>query len=585
MALNIAKTALAAQRYGMDVTSHNIANINTPGYSRQNPVYASTPPSGSGKVAIGRGVGVTEVLRSTDHFIEDQLMQRESGLVASKEMEKYIQILEGLFNEATGVGLSSIISDFWNFWQDIASNPSGASERIALYEKSLLLSEQFRQVDAELTQIETDLTSTVSGEIERINQVIDEIADLNREIIGAETRGVANDLRDKRGILVSELAQHINVKTFEQSQGAVTVVTAKGCILVQDDSSYDLELGGANGDRVKWRGSDGSSIDITNHITDGKTAGCLDMRDEVVAKYKRDLNALANKLILVVNQQHSQGVGLKLFEPGSTLAGTYETNTDLGELAFSGEIQFMADGFKLWIEDRADPANPVMGSVSIDLSGLDNSATLTDLATAVNNQIAAAGLAGISLDGSGTVLKFAAGNDYAFGFSDDDSNILAALGVNTFFQGVGSGSIDMNDVIMNDKDYIAAGKIDGTGNYATGDNRNALAVGDLQYASMPIPEWTCDRINGNTEGSTTTTIEDYYHALVGTIGIISSSISSDCEFNESMVNRLGEIRDSVSAVSIDEEMTNLIKFQHAYAAASKIISVTDEMLNTLLSIK
>jgi len=102
---------------------------------------------------------------------------------------------------------------------------------------------------------------------------------------------------------------------------------------------------------------------------------------------------------------------------------------------------------------------------------------------------------------------------------------------------------------------------------------------------MGISQWTCDRINGNTEGTVTTTIEHYYHGMVSSIGITSESISRGREYNEVMVNKLGEIRDSISAVSLDEEMTNLIKFQHAYTAAAKLISVSDEMLETLLSTK
>ncbi|MBA7708205.1 hypothetical protein ES703_117097 [subsurface metagenome] len=225
-----------------------------------------------------------------------------------------------------------------------------------------------------------------------------------------------------------------------------------------------------------------------------------------------------------------------------------------------------------------------MNFVSVDLSGLNGSSTLSNLATAINSQITAAGLTGVTVGVSGDAITFTAGSDYAFGFSEDTSNILGALGVNTFFQGVGAGSMSVNTV-LNDKDYIAAAQIEADGSYASGDNTNALAIADLQYTSMGISQWTCDRINGNTEGTVTTTIEHYYHGMVSSIGITSESISRGREYNEVMVNKLGEIRDSISAVSLDEEMTNLIKFQHAYTAAAKLISVSDEMLETLLSMK
>jgi len=121
--------------------------------------------------------------------------------------------------------------------------------------------------------------------------------------------------------------------------------------------------------------------------------------------------------------------------------------------------------------------------------------------------------------------------------------------------------------------------------HASGDNSNAVAITDLQYASVDIAHWTCDRANGNTKGSVNDTFEVYYHSMVGTMGLKSASVSRGRAFNEAMFSKLGEIRDSMSAVSLDEEMTNLIMFQTAYAAAAKLISVSDEMLNTLLGVK
>jgi len=472
-----------------------------------------------------------------------------------------------------------MLAEFWNLWHDLTNLPAGASERTALYEHGILLSRQFNSLEAELTKLETDLTSAVDVGVGRINEITREIADINTKIVGIEAAKVANDLMDKRTSLVSGLSEYIDVKTFQQSNGSLTIITAKGCVLVQGNDSYDLEMGGVTGDRVTWQSSGNAYVDLTDYLTKGKLGGWLAMRDEVIAKYKLDLNALAKELIWAINHQHSQGVGLHLFEPGSTLTGTYQTSTDLDGLDFGSQIQFIADGFKLWIEDRTDPANPVMNSVSVDLSGLNGSSSLSDLATAINT-----GLTGVTVGVSGDAITFTAGSDYAFGFSDDTSNILGAIGVNTFFQGAGAGSMGVNTV-LNEKDYIAAAQIQADGSYASGDNTNALAIADLQYTSTGISQWTCDRINGNTEGTVTTTIEHYYHSMVSSIGITSASISRGRGFNEVMVNKLGEIRDTISAVSLDEEMTNLIKFQHAYTAAAKLISVSDDMLDKLLSTK
>jgi len=583
MVLNIASSALAAQKYAMDVTAQNIANVNTEGYSRQIPNLQAKQAIQYQGVILGLGVKTEQVTRSVDQFIENRLMQEKSNLSSSQEMEKYMQVLESIFSENSETSISSMLSDYWNLWNDVSNNPSGAVERTALYEHSVLISEQFKSLSPNLSQIQTDITNAVTTGVDRINKITSEIAQINVEIVGMEgNNNVANDLRDKRNVLVSELNEYLDIKTFEQDNHSLTIIAGRGCTLVQEDRNYELEMRGSKGDRVKWQDSGGNYVDITNYITNGKLGGWLDLRDNIISKYELDLDAMAKEFIWSVNQQHSQGVGLKLFESGSTITGSYQTDTDLGELEYGSEIQFIANGFNLWIEDRTDPANPTIDYVSVDLSGLNSSSSLSDLATAINNQITGAGLTGITVDGSGSALSLIAGNNYAFGFSDENSNILAALGVNTFFTGTGAGSIGLN-AMLNDKDYIAAAQIDTDGSYATGDNTNALAMTDLQYTSMDISRWTCDRLNENTEGTVTMTIEDYYHSMVASIGIVSSSISRETEFNEMMVNELNTLRNSVSAVSLDEEMTNIIKYQHAFQAAAKLITISDEMLNTLIS--
>lgn len=578
MVLSIAKDALAAQQYGINVTGHNIANVNTPGYSRQSPVLEAKQPELFGGVLLGRGVDTTQVLRVSDQVIENRLMQQKSDMFSFKEMESYMQVFEGLFNENSETSLSGLIGDFWNLWHDLANNPSGTPERVALYEHSVMLSQQFNDLDGELSQLNTDLTNALRGGIEKINAITADIARLNNEIAGLEIDGMANDLRDQRNTLASELAEYIDMKIFEQSNGSYTIVSAKGCVLVNQNESYDLELNGA---AVEWHGSGSTTVDITNHIANGKLGGWLDMRDEIVAKYQGDLNALAEEFIWTLNQQHSQGVGLTAF---SSITGTYDvsdTGEELGTVD-SGLDYYdkVSDGtFNVWVYDStgavvggaptvitvdADPGGTTLTSITADINAIANmSASLT-----TDNK-----------------LQIDAASGFTVAFSDDTSNVLAGLGINTFFKGATAGGMGVNDVIGFNKDYIAAAQIDASGNYASGDNTNALAMTDLQYAFNSIGIWSCDRREGNTEGTTTATIEDYYHAMVGSMGIKAASISGSRAFNEVMVNELKTMRESISGVSLDEEMTELIKFQNAFAAAAKLISVADEMLDTLISIK
>jgi flagellar hook-associated protein 1 FlgK len=306
----------------------------------------------------------------------------------------------------------------------------------------------------------------------------------------------------------------------------------------------------------------------------------LDTRDEIVGKYQLDLDALTKEFIWSVNQQHSQGVGLEGF---SSVTGSNAVSDNMKEL---GTIDSGLDyhdkvsngSFRLWVYDAN--GNVVgSGATPITIDADTGGTTLTSL----SNDIGAINHINTSITNG--KLTITADSGYTFAFSDDTSNVLAALGINTFFTGSNASSIGVNNVIGSNKNNIAAAQVGSDGAIASGNNANALAVTDLQNTSLNISQWTCDRINGDTEGSTTSTIEDYYHSMVGSIGIASASVSRDKTFSDTMVNEISNIRDSISGVSLDEELTNLIKYQHAYAAATKLISTSDEMLSTLLEVK
>jgi flagellar hook-associated protein 1 FlgK len=590
LVLTIAKDALTAQQYGVFVTGQNIANVNTPGYSKQSAVQEARQPAPYGGVYVGRGVETTAIERASDQLIENRLMQQKSDLYSYEEMENYMLAMEGLFNESSDTSLSSMFADFWNLWHDLSNNPSGASERIALYENGDMIAEQFNAMDDSLLQLSTDLTNAMRAGVGRINAITESIAALNNEIVGIETIASANDLKDQRNVLASELSEYMDIKIFEQSDGSFTIISqAKGVVLVEGNASYEIEL---DGNAVEWKGSGGNDVDITDNISSGRLGGWLEMRDEVVAKYRQDISELASEFIWMVNQQHSQGVGLKLIQPGSSVTGTYTTATTLEDLDYGSA----ADGYvdytgtlNLWIGD-ADGENLNQVVIDLDFAGGDITAasSLADLRDSINAQIAAAGYAGdvtASLSASGDAIVFTAGADDTFGFSNDTSHILAALGINTFFNGGSAGGIEVNTLLSSDTDYIAAAQIDATGNYGSGDNTNALAMVDKQYSSTNILRWTYDRINGNTSSTENATIEDYYHAMVGALGIKSSSVSRSKSFNEVMVQELTVLRETVSSVSLDEEMTELVKYQQAFSAAAKLFGVADEMFQELLDMK
>jgi len=183
---------------------------------------------------------------------------------------------------------------------------------------------------------------------------------------------------------------------------------------------------------------------------------------------------------------------------------------------------------------------------------------------------------------------FIAGAYDGFAFSDDtvsDSGLAAALGINTFFTGDDCQSIAVNSV-LNDKDYIAAATIDATtGEFGVGDNSNANNIADLKFSTRSIAEWTYERGSDAVSQVTSFSTEDYYHRMVGSIGVESANAHRSVAFKEALANKLGEQRDNLSGVSLDEEMINMMKYQQAYTVASKLLSVADEMLTTLINSK
>ncbi|MCG8533365.1 MAG: hypothetical protein MI749_22300, partial [Desulfovibrionales bacterium] len=176
--------------------------------------------------------------------------------------------------------------------------------------------------------------------------------------------------------------------------------------------------------------------------------------------------------------------------------------------------------------------------------------------------------------------------DMGFAFGDDaseGSGVLAALGVNTFFTGDGARDMAVNTV-LEDTRFMAAGKIDArTGEIRQGDNQNALAMAKLQKESLTMKQWNFTRGGEASSSLINSSIDDYYGALIGSIGVTSKNVKNSKSYSDVMVNKMTEQRNSVSAVSLDEEMIKLLKYQHAYSAASKLLSTTDEMLKSLIS--
>ncbi|MFA5905113.1 MAG: flagellar hook-associated protein FlgK, partial [Desulfobacula sp.] len=369
--LNIAKTAIAAQQYGLNVTGHNIANVNNADYARQNADHISNKPSLYAGFLFGTGVNVSQVQQSVDALLENRLTNEKSTQSMFEQAESYMKVLEGFFDENSEASMNSILSDYWNAWHDLSDNPLGTSERAQIYEKGVKLSERFNTMSDDLDRVSQEITTEINSALASINSLSAQIADLNKEILGLEANRTANDLRDQRSGLVDQLGELINVSVITQGDGSLIINAANGSTLINGVDSYNLSL---DGGQVMWQGSYGTTYDITDNISGGKLGGWLEIRDGVIPKYREQINELSREMIWATNFQYSQGTGLEYFTGESI--GTYSVDEGgwLSSYAFGDKIDYTKD-FTMWTEDKSTAETEyrkILIDMGVSEAGLSN---------------------------------------------------------------------------------------------------------------------------------------------------------------------------------------------------------------------
>lgn len=334
--------------------------------------------------------------------------------------------------------------------------------------------------------------------------------------------------------------------------------------------------------------------DNTSRITGGKLAAYFNVRDENIGKYLDRLDALSNSLIWEVNSLHSQGAGQPF---GYTIGNTQvrDANKPLGKatsgLDYYDRLTSGNIGFQIYNKDGKPLTDgdgnfltfgPLNFGANGEIQNFDpEQHSLNDVVEAINATYQGKDAGGNTIqyitaeivDGR---LQLTAEKDFTFAVSEDTTGVLAALGVNTFFQGSGSADIAVKADVMQDASFINASKVNASGRINEGDNETALAIYNLATRAVGISTlWE----------QTTQTLSGYYASTVSVVGANTRSASFNASYNTALANDLDEQTAAISGVNLDEEMTSLIKFQHSYVAAAKLITTADEMLQTLLSLK
>jgi len=340
---------------------------------------------------------------------------------------------------------------------------------------------------------------------------------------------------------------------------------------------------------VYWYENSSSKMNITprifpsgqedaSRITGGSVAGICAFRDFYVGRYSEKLDALVKTVVWEVNRLHSQGTGLDPLTGWTATNAVRNTGVALGG-ADSGLIygeKLTAGNLSLSVYTDS---GSLVRTVGLDLdsgtAGQQNFDpavhTLEDVRAAFD---AVDGISATIVDGR---LRLAADSGFTFAFGADATGLLAALGINTFFDGSRAKDLRVNETVSAEPDLIASGHVNGAGERNVGDNATALAMAALQHKKVAFTT--------TFEGTVQQTVQDNYASLVALIGADVSNATFNQGYHKTLADDLARRQDEVAGVNLDEEMTNLIKFQHAYAAAAKLITTSDAMIQTLLGIK
>jgi flagellar hook-associated protein 1 FlgK len=535
----IGKSAIFASQTALNVVSNNIANVNTPGFSRQEVILKVSQPVNMKGHYIGGGLGDVEIKRHYDKFLHLQIIGQKQHYGRSSSLEQGLSQVEQIFNEAKGLGLSDPLKEYFNAWQDVANNPEGHPQRITLLQKANTLVNKAKQMESDLLNKLKYINEEIVDVVNNVNSITSNIAALNEKITIAEA-GLSSEeasyFRDERDLLLGNLSELTEFTWYEDSNGAVTI-HIDGKILVENVRSVDLTTAdNLEGDKNVYL----NGVNINSFFQEGKLGGFISIRDDIKSNPLHGLRKLIASITKETNLLHRTGYGLDSSTNNNFFdqLQIYTRNTSSGATATASVT---------------NPSNP--SAVTLDEYDI-NFINATDYEV-YNRQTGA-------LVASGT--GYVPGNTINFDGIDVVINGTIASG-DSFFISPLTGVIENFNVGISDKDKIAAAS---SNTDLPGDNSKALQIVQLSQ--------------NNISDLDSTTFEGYYTGIVSNIGVMSKAASDSYTYDENLLFELEKKREAVSGVSMDEEAVNLIRYQRSFEAGARILKVTDELLEMVINL-
>lgn len=612
-AIEIGKRSLMAHSTQINTAGHNITNADTEGYSRQrvqiktfDPLYRPDLTREERPGQVGQGSSVESINRLRDELLDQRIVAQSNQETYWTTREKYYTMIEQVYNEPDEISVRTNMDKYWQSWQELSVYPESQAARQAVVTRGETLAESIQQRYKALSGIGTLINGDIDATVKQINTITKQIADINGEIVKVKAMGDnPNDLLDRRDLLVEKLSGLANITTDIRDDDEF-MVHLEGNILVQGHIARNFEvepMTDNNGySRVIW-----SDTKNTVQVSGGTLGALIELRDVDIREQVQSLNTVTMNFSDLVNDVHRAGIGMNnvtgldffVQHPFVTsVNGNYDRDGDgvddhsylfrftgtnslnpQEKLGLEGEMKLSGKNGTITVPYHAtDTIEEVVARIN-DSDGevkayLDRNNHLVLKATTAkemenpdfvirhveDNGMFLTGYAGI-LNGSGTE------NAYDFAQADASNALRGEFSVSPVLNP--AGYVAVNEAIKGDVLSVAAAYPNNQGKSMIGDARAAVEIASIRNTSVMIGK---DR-----------TFDDYFANSVTNVGLKGEQAEMNMLSQNAIMDDLRNLRDSISGVNIDEELAEIIKFQHGYNAAAKFVSVIDQMLDTVIN--
>lgn len=579
--LYIGVSGLNSSQNALNVTAHNLTNVDTKGYVRQQVLskdfgYNTIGETHTSLSQLGLGTSIDVVRQVRDVFL-DQSYRQELGRQGFYESQyEAIGEIEGLFGELEGVAFQDSLLSMWTSIQELAKEPDNGEKRATVISKAESFLERASNIATQLQKYQLDLNTQIIDKVDRINKIGDGIDKLNYKIALAESTGVqhANDLRDQRNNLLDELSQLVKISYKENATGVVTV-SIEGTQFVSDENVYHLATTPVSDDsqmlKPIWAASETDLFDMSQTLsaeanTDiGSLKGLLVARGDRIANYTdvpvapeaSDYPTTAAYNI-ALNQYNTDVEEYEKTTQTSVIMSAqakfdqliHSVVTTINDILSPNVNLTLADGTTIKVLDEANaPVGTDKDKTPGEALFNRKSPTMPRYTQTTVNVLAPDGVTVVPT----TVYKY----------NEEDENDNYSLFT--------LGEIEINQDIMKNNGLLPISSADGTGAY------------DIDICNKLTEAWNKKDTVLGPETLTKNNFMDYYTAMIGEIANKGEAFKNTSEDQADMAEYIDNQRMQVAGTSSDEELTNLIKYQHAYNAAARYINVIDEMLEHIVT--